>query len=59
MAKITVDSSTCVGCGVCEQACPEVFQMVDGIAQIKASECDQHNISEVTAQCPVEAIKVE
>ncbi len=46
MAKVTVDASTCVGCGLCEQACPEVFKVEsDGLAHVKA-------------QCPVNAIQV-
>ena len=60
MAKITIDASTCVGCGLCEQLCPEIFKLgSDGIAQVKGSECSQHNLSEIAQQCPVEAIKVE
>jgi ferredoxin len=60
MAKVTVDASVCVGCGLCEQLCPEVFKLnSDGIAQVKASECSQHNLSEIAEQCPVSAIKVE
>ncbi|MDD2752870.1 MAG: ferredoxin [Candidatus Omnitrophica bacterium] len=59
MAKVTVDVSTCVGCGLCEQSCPEVFQVQgDGIAHIKAQACATHNLSEVAEQCPVNAIKV-
>lgn len=59
MAEVTVDVSTCVGCGLCEQACPEVFQIEgDGIAHVKAQICTQHNLDEVAQQCPVNAIKV-
>ena len=60
MAKVSVDASTCVGCGLCEQLCPEVFKLgEDGIAQVKGSECSQHNLSEIAEQCPVTAIKVQ
>ena len=60
MAKVSVDASTCVGCGLCEQLCPEVFQLnSEGVAQVKGSECSQHNITDVADQCPVTAIKVE
>jgi ferredoxin len=60
MAKVTVDVSTCVGCGLCEQLCPEVFALgSDGIAKVKSSECSQHNLSDIAQQCPVEAIKIE
>ena len=59
MAKVSVDASVCVGCGLCEQLCPEVFKLgSDGIAQVKASECKQHDLSEVAQQCPVNAINL-
>lgn len=59
MAKVTVDVSTCVGCGLCEQSCPEVFKVEgDGIAHVRAQSCSLHNLPEVAEQCPVNAIKV-
>ncbi len=59
MPKVTVDVSTCVGCGLCEQACPEVFEVQgDGIAHVKAQVCVTHNLEEVALQCPVNSIKV-
>jgi len=58
MAKVSVDVATCVGCGLCEQACPEVFKVEgDGIAHVKAQDCALHNLKEVAEQCPVNAIK--
>jgi len=58
MGKVSVDNSTCVGCGLCEQSCPEVFRVEgDGIAHIKAQSCPSHNVQEVAEQCPVNAIK--
>ena len=60
MAKVTVDASVCVGCGLCEQLCAEVFKLnSDGIAQVIASECKKHDLSDIAQQCPVSAIKVE
>jgi len=59
MAKVTVDVSTCVGCGLCEQSCPEVFQVQgDGIAHVKLGSCPLHNLQEVAETCPVNSIKV-
>jgi ferredoxin len=59
MAKITVDVSTCVGCGLCEQNCPEVFKIEgDGIAHVLAQACSKHNLKEVAEQCPVTAIVI-
>ncbi len=57
MAKVTVDESTCVGCGLCEQLCENVFKMEDGIAKVLTPESDA-DLSEVVSQCPVGAIKV-
>ena len=59
MAKVCVDAATCVGCGLCEQSCPEVFEVQgDGIAHVKAQACATHNLKEVADQCPVASIKV-
>lgn len=59
MAKVTVDTATCVGCGLCEQECPEVFKVEgDGFAHVKAQICVKHNLEQVADQCPVQAIKV-
>jgi len=59
MAKVSVDVSTCVGCGLCEQTCPEIFEVQgDGIAHVKAQACATHNVNETAEQCPVNAIKV-
>ncbi len=60
MAKVTVDASVCVGCGLCEQLCAEVFKVSsEGVAQVVGSDCSQHNLSDIAQQCPVNAIKVE
>ena len=58
--KVTVDASTCVGCGLCEQACPDVFKVGDdNVAKVLKSSCSACDLKEVAVQCPVEAIKVE
>lgn len=59
MAKINVNASVCVGCGLCEQLCPEVFEVqADGAAHVKADACNSHNLKDVAEQCPVSAISV-
>jgi ferredoxin len=60
MARIVIDESTCVGCGLCVSSCPDCFEMVDsGIAKVKANKCTECDLSEVASQCPVNAITVE
>jgi len=59
MSKVSIDAQACVGCGLCEQFCPEVFKIEgDGIAHLKAQVCAIHNMQEASEQCPVNAIKV-
>ena len=59
MAKVIVDETTCVGCGLCEQACPEVFEIKDdGLAHVKSQVCASCNLQEVADSCPVNSIKV-
>ncbi len=58
MAKVTVDASTCVGCGLCEQICAEVFKVEgDGIAHVIGTGHDAA-VKDAAEQCPVSAIKV-
>jgi ferredoxin len=58
--KVIVDAATCVGCGLCEQSCPEVFKIEDdNIAHVLKHNCSSCDLQEVASQCPVEAIKVE
>jgi ferredoxin len=59
MAKITIDTATCVGCGLCEQSCPEVFEVQgDGLAHVKAQGGASCNLQEIAEQCPVNSIKI-
>lgn len=58
MSKVVVES-TCVGCGLCEQTCPEVFKVEDdGLAHVVGNPADCSNLQDAVDQCPVNAIKV-
>ncbi len=61
--KITIDKSLCIGCGACENACPENFEMEeDGDRKAKVKKSIVTNIScnkEAEEICPVQAIKIE
>lgn len=53
---VKVNSSKCIGCGLCASICCEVFEMKNGKARVKA----QKNIpcvKEAKDSCPVEAIE--
>ncbi len=60
--KVIVDRTTCIGCAVCEQACPEVFLVTeDGIARVIAEEPPHETYDDVMAcveLCPVACISV-
>ena len=35
--KAVVDKDLCTGCGLCADSCPDVFEMQDAIAVVKAT----------------------
>ena len=57
--KVEVNEDECIGCGWCENCCPEVFE-VDGISQVKVDTvADEHKdkVLEAVDGCPTGAIK--
>lgn len=60
--KVTVDEEACIGCEVCVDTCPEVFEMVDDKARVKINEVPKDVVEscrEAAENCPVEAIQIE
>ena len=55
-----VDEATCIGCGLCCEACPEVFRLrEDGKAEAvrPAVESEQEQVQAAIDGCPVAAIR--
>ncbi len=60
--KTKVDEKTCIGCGVCADNCPKVFELRNGIAEVIATPVpaeEEEACREAAKSCPVEAIKIE
>jgi ferredoxin len=59
---VTVDEETCIGCGLCAETCPEVFEMNNDKVNIKVDEVPEDvmdSCKEAAENCPVEAIQME
>lgn len=58
-----VDRDLCIGCGLCEETCPEAFRMGnDGVAYVIDRDPDLETYADVQAAvelCPVSAISIE
>lgn len=62
MVKPHVDKETCIGCEVCVNKCPEIFEMEDdGLAVAKDVEISDDLMESANSAkdgCPVEAISI-
>ena len=60
--RVYIDEEECIGCGSCEELCPEVFKLnedTDKAEVIKPEEGPEDLIEEARATCPVECIHWE
>jgi ferredoxin len=59
--KATV-TEECIGCELCCQVCPEVFEMGDEYAEVKTDPVPSEQedaVRQAAEECPTEAIVVE
>jgi ferredoxin len=60
--RVTVDEETCIGCGLCAETCPDVFELKDDKAYAKMDEVPEafaDACREAAEECPVEAIQID
>jgi ferredoxin len=60
--RVKLDEETCIGCGLCAEEYPEVFEMDDDKARVKVDEVPddaKESCKEAAENCPVEAIQIE
>jgi ferredoxin len=60
--KVIVDRDTCIGCGMCQQVCAEIFLLdEEGLARaiVEVPGPDLYDCAREAAEiCPVEAIEL-
>jgi ferredoxin len=60
--RVTVNEEECIGCGLCVETCPDVFELKDDKAVVKMEDVPENlaeSCREAAEECPVEAIQVE
>ena len=59
--KVSINKEDCVGCGLCVDDCPDVFEMQEDVAAVKVEEVPENLVNavkEAAENCPVDAIIV-
>ena len=62
ITKVSIEDG-CTACGLCEDICPEVFELADREEAIVRTDADynafEDEIKEAAESCPVEVIQIE
>lgn len=60
--KALVDKNTCIGCGICVDICPEIFELnSQGLSETAVTEVSSYYLPDTinaVSACPTNAIKV-
>lgn len=59
MAKVWIETEECIGCQVCTEVCPDVFEFDDDEGKavvIEAADVEADCVEEAIASCPAECI---
>jgi ferredoxin len=60
--KVAVDHDLCIGCGICESTCPQVFVLTDEALSCviveEVSEELRDEVTEAVDSCPTECIRI-
>ena len=63
MKRAMVDKNLCIGCGLCTEICPQVFEMGnDDKARVKTDPVPpeaEEGCRQAAEQCPVSAIQIQ
>ena len=57
--RMSVDENLCTGCGECEEICPDVFEVGEDVAKVRADPMTPEHeeaAAEALEACPVDAI---
>lgn len=59
--KALVEEDICVGSGICEDTCPRVFHVVNGVSKVQVDEVpkEEDNVRDAVDGCPVSVIVTE
>jgi ferredoxin len=60
MAIPVVNMDLCIGCGLCSELCPKVYELKDDKAWVKDPKaCNSCDCQQSVDSCPVQAITME
>jgi len=59
--RAKVNPKMCNGTGLCEQTCPDVFELIKGVSTVKVNEVrpeTEQSCREAADSCPTKAISI-